>query len=88
MEYNWVETNVPARRIPAMIYRGHVKSGQIVLDEPVELEEGMAVQVELLTEQKGKTLTERFKNIVGKAEGLPDDLAENHDHYVYGTPKK
>ena len=71
-----------------MIYQGHVKSGQIVLDEPVELEEGTAVQVELLTEQPRKTLAERFKNIIGKAKGLPDDLAENHDHYLYGTPKR
>ena len=24
----------------------------------------------------------------GKAEGLPSDLAENHDHYLHGAPKK
>lgn len=24
----------------------------------------------------------------GKAEGLPPDLAENHDHYLHGAPKK
>ena len=24
----------------------------------------------------------------GKAEGLPADLAENHDHYLHGAPKK
>jgi hypothetical protein len=26
--------------------------------------------------------------VAGKAEGLPADLAENHDHYLYGTPKR
>ena len=25
--------------------------------------------------------------VAGTAEGLPPDLAENHDHYLYGTPK-
>lgn len=24
----------------------------------------------------------------GTAEGLPDDMAENHDHYIHGTPKR
>ena len=29
-----------------------------------------------------------FKKWAGKAEGLPPDLAENHDHYLHGAPKK
>ena len=24
----------------------------------------------------------------GKCEGLPPDLAENHDHYLHGRPRK
>jgi hypothetical protein len=30
-----------------MTYRGHVRNGQILLDEPVELPEGVAVDIEL-----------------------------------------
>ena len=26
--------------------------------------------------------------LAGTAEGLPPDLAENHDHYLHGAPKK
>jgi len=26
--------------------------------------------------------------VAGTAEGLPADLAENHDHYLYGTPRR
>jgi hypothetical protein len=26
--------------------------------------------------------------VAGTAEGLPPDLAENHDHYLYGTPRR
>ena len=31
-----------------MTYRGHIKSGQIVLDEPVALPEGAEVNVEVV----------------------------------------
>lgn len=26
--------------------------------------------------------------VAGTAEGLPTDFAENHDHYLHGTPKR
>ena len=29
-----------------------------------------------------------FSKWAGKAEDLPPDLAENHDHYLHGAPKK
>jgi hypothetical protein len=25
--------------------------------------------------------------MAGSVEGLPPDMARNHDHYLYGTPK-
>lgn len=34
------------------------------------------------------TLAETFKGLIGIAEGLPSDLSINHDHYLYGTPKR
>jgi hypothetical protein len=34
------------------------------------------------------TLYERYKDFIGIADGLPPDMAENHDHYLYGRPKK
>lgn len=33
------------------------------------------------------TFYDRYKDFIGAAE-LPEDAAENHDHYLYGTPKK
>ena len=35
-----------------------------------------------------RTVREVLKDFVGVAEDLPADLARNHDHYLYGTPKK
>jgi hypothetical protein len=79
-----------------MVYRGHVEKGVVVLDEPVVLPDGLAVNVELTQSvQQGptigkceETLGQKMLRHAGKAVGLPSDLAENHDHYLYGTPKR
>jgi hypothetical protein len=34
------------------------------------------------------TLLERLKDFVGVLDGLPEDAATNHDHYLYGAPKQ
>jgi hypothetical protein len=38
--------------------------------------------------KRNPTLLERYRHIVGIVEDLPPDLSENHDHYLYGTPKR
>jgi hypothetical protein len=40
--------------------------------------------------RKGKLrpFTERFAAFIGKAKGLPPDMSENLDHYLYGVPKQ
>ena len=35
----------------SMVYRGRIKGGAVVLDEPAQLPEGAAVKVEILPEQ-------------------------------------
>ena len=35
-----------------------------------------------------RSLAERLANVVGKATGLPPDASVNHDHYLYGLPKR
>ena len=39
-------------------------------------------------EEATLTLAERLKSVIGTAKGLPPDLAEQHDHYIHGTPKR
>lgn len=70
-----------------MVFQGHIENGMAVFDEPASLPEGMKVRIVPLVESSGKSLAERFKNIIGAAENLPEDMAENHDHYLHGTPK-
>jgi hypothetical protein len=39
-------------------------------------------------ESKTPTLAERLKSVIGTAQGLPSDLAAQHDHYLHGLPKR
>ena len=66
---------------------GKVVNGVVVLDEGPKLAEGTRVKVVAQPEEL-PTLYERFKDVIGKAEGLPPDMAENHDHYLHGLPKR
>ena len=71
-----------------MSFQGHIENGVVVFDEPTLLPEGAVVHVELAAAPARKTLAERFKNIIGTVHDLPADMADNHDHYLHGTPKK
>jgi hypothetical protein len=72
-----------------MVYRGHVQNGVVVLDAMPNLPEGAEVQVAIVppgTEES--TLGSRLMKFAGRLEGLPPDMARNHDHYSHGAPKK
>jgi len=72
-----------------MTYRGRVKNGVVVLDAPISLPEGAEVEVSAREPAKETpTWAEVFKDVIGKAKGMPADSSTNHDHYLYGTPKK
>lgn len=80
-----------------MVYRGRVQNGVVVLDDGAKLEEGQPVSVRPLRKPVARvsakrrqipSLYERSKPIIGIAKGLPRDLASQHDHYLYGTPKR
>jgi hypothetical protein len=81
-----------------MVYRGHVVSGTIQLEESVVLPEGTEVRVELAATGKedfdpqAPTIEERLRAIMADVpqeewDRLPADLSEHLDHYIYGTPK-
>lgn len=70
-----------------MTYRGHVKNGEIKLDEPVQLPEGTEVQVVVQSGEDQSTIWDKLRGMAGTAEG-PEDWARNHDHYLHGTPKR
>jgi len=71
-----------------MIYRGHVQKGVVVLDKGVELPDGMEVTVETVRVPRGRTLAEQFADVIGSVPDLPADMAQQHDHYLHGAPKR
>ena len=72
-----------------MTFRGRFKNGVVVLDPPATLPDGCEVDVTIAEGQAlAPTWAEVFKDVIGKAEGLPSDSSINHDHYLYGTSKK
>jgi len=71
-----------------MTFEGRVEKGAIVLELPTNLPEGARVRVEVIPTAAEPTLFDRIGHLAGKAKHLPPDAAEQHDHYLYGTPKK
>lgn len=78
-----------------MPHRGCIKNGLVEPVEPFPWPEGTEVTVDVATPSDNETpddapptLYEQLKPLIGKATGLPADLAENHDHYLHGRPKK
>jgi len=71
-----------------MELEGVVLNGVIVPDDAAALPEGTRVRISPAPAEKAKTFGERFAQFKGAASGLSADLAEQHDHYRLGTPKR
>jgi hypothetical protein len=71
-----------------MTFRGEVKGGVVVLEPGAILGEGTLVRVEPIESCPTLTLADRLKPVIGIADGLPSDLAAQHDHYLHGRPKQ
>jgi hypothetical protein len=68
--------------------KAHFDGSVIVPDEPLHLPIGQVLEVHfsIPDSQPG-----RFADLASFAADLPEcptDLAEQHDHYLYGTPKR
>lgn len=80
-----------------MTYLGTVQNGIIVLTGNAVLPEGSDVEVVLRTNVTAPVAAEGSiwtdlaalgKEVEALPCDLPADLAENHDHYLYGAPKR
>ena len=83
-----------------MTYKGTLQtSGVILVEGGVRLPEGAEVQIELAdgvlpepTPAGEPTIGQKLAALGRWAEtqpcDLPEDLAENHDHYLHGLPKR
>jgi hypothetical protein len=73
---------------------GKVCKGAVKLPPGVDLPDGTAVELILPETPKKEAelepgwFLEEFKDFVGCIKDGPPDLAENHDHYAHGAPKR
>ncbi len=71
-----------------MELEGVVHNGVIVPDDATALPEGTRVRITPARIEEPRTFGERFARFKGAVPDLPADLAEQHDHYRLGTPKR
>jgi hypothetical protein len=68
--------------------KAHFDGKVIVPDEPLDLQPNQALKIQIEPlEDEGSALAWIEANAV-ESDTLPTDLAEQHDHYLYGRPKK
>ncbi len=77
-----------------MEYKGVVRDGVIVLDSEQKPVEGSRVSVFISdsmpkpTGEPKKSLREFLLSVSGICKEGPEDGSVQHDHYIYGTPKR
>ena len=83
-----------------MTYRGIVQNGVIVIQGDIDLPDGTEVSIVAspraeparANSESQPTIGEKLAQFASKTEAqscnLPEDLAENHDHYLHGLPKR
>jgi hypothetical protein len=70
-----------------MEIEGTVQNGVVVLESASVLPDGTRVKV-TAPDPVAPTHYHLFHDVIGQAEGLPEDLAKNHNHYIRGGPKQ
>ena len=75
-----------------MTITARVHNRTITLPAEVQIAEGAEVVVTLpdtkLATEAHPTLYDSLKDFIGAAQGLPEDFASEHDHYIHGTAKR
>jgi len=77
-----------------MVYRGTYKQGVIVLDEHADLTEGQRVFIEAATTAQSEQAIDvsaqnrELLKLAGIVNTGRRDGSVNHDHYMYGSPKR
>jgi hypothetical protein len=67
---------------------GTIKNGVVVLDNAPPLADGTRVQVLLPAETESAPTLSNLLKLAGTVNDLPADMAEQHDHYLHGTPRR
>lgn len=70
-----------------MSYTGTIENGVVKLPPEANLADGTRVRIEPVEEDR-RSLVEKLRAIAQAMPDMPADWAEQHDHYIHGTPKR
>lgn len=70
------------------IIHAHFDGKVIVPDEPLELPVGQRLRIQVEEHEEKTGGFEELLRFAAELPGAPIDLAAQHDHYLYGTPKR
>lgn len=72
-----------------MSYTGIIENGVVRLPSEAGWVDGTPVRIEKIeAPQDRNELTRKLRQIAAQLDGLPEDWAREHDHYIHGTPKR
>lgn len=73
-----------------MEIEGTVHNGVVILETESSLPDGTRVTVTPLEEDRKDTASagKRLLWLAGAIQEMPADFAEEHDHYIHGTPRR
>ncbi len=74
-----------------MICVGKISNGAVLLPPGTHFAEGTEVRVEPVVPPAAadrKARVAALRQLAASLDGLPADLAKNHDHYISGTPRR
>lgn len=63
-----------------------VENDSIKLPPGVHVPDGTKARI-VFEPAAGPTLSERYADLIGFTDELPEDMAENHDQYLHGRAK-
>ena len=67
-----------------MSITGIVENDTIKLPPGVHVPDGTSARI-IFDTFAPRTLAERYAGLIGITDALPEDMAENHDHYLHGA---
>ena len=71
-----------------MSFEGTMLNGTVVFAEPTALPDGTVVEVVVKAPEKAKPTFLGLMKFAGSIKNMPADFAEEHNHYIHGTPRR
>jgi hypothetical protein len=87
-KHSRLASGLPVAHAWHMTIRAKVYNHRIELPPEFVIADGAEVEITVPDVAPSQTLAERLAPFIGAVHSGVGDLADNHDHYLYGAPKQ